>query len=257
MVYSGLVLPLNDGEKEMSGPQEQIQNLYGVLVQQVVSKLAVGAPAMYPRLFLASGRPGIALNGWGKLHNLPRVTEFFASLGLPAPGATAATFVSTFEFVAGILLAVGLLSRVAALGLVIDMLTAYITSDRDSLTSFFSDPSKFYNADPFIYLAFALVILIFGPGKIALDYLIEKKVRESGPSQQLNMASLTRNFRCCSDFYSSKNAPPPFIASYYVMTTSSGPSVIHRISHSSFRIAIPVFFLLLFDSRRLHPGQMK
>src|ERR1700722_3752811 len=29
------------------------------------------------------------------------------------------------------------------------------------------------------------------------------------------------------------------------MTTSSGPSVIHRISHSSFRIAIPVFFLLL------------
>jgi putative oxidoreductase len=77
--------------------------------------------------------------------------------------------------VAGILLTVGLLSRVAALGLVIDMLTAYITSDRDSLTSFISDPSKFYNADPFIYLAFALVILIFGPGKIALDYLIEKK----------------------------------------------------------------------------------
>ena len=125
----------------------------------------------------------ISQNGWGKLHNLPHVTEFFASLGLPAPGATAA-FVSTFEFVAGILLAVGLLSRVAALGLVIDMLTAYITSDRDALSSFFSDPSKFYNADPFIFLAVGLVvILIFGPGKIALDYLIEKKYANRG---QLN-----------------------------------------------------------------------
>ena len=60
------------------------------------------------------------------------------------------------------------------------MLTAYITSDRDSLSNFFADPSKFYNADPFIYLAFALVILIFGPGKIALDYLIERKYANRG-----------------------------------------------------------------------------
>jgi len=41
--------------------------------------------------------------------------------------------------------------------------------------SIFSDPAKFYNADPFIYLFFALIVLIFGPGKIALDYLLEKK----------------------------------------------------------------------------------
>ena len=51
-----------------------------------------------------------ALVGWGKLHNLAHVTEFFQSLGLPAPAFTA-TFVSSFEFVAGILLALGLLSR--------------------------------------------------------------------------------------------------------------------------------------------------
>ena len=54
----------------------------------------------------------IAQNGWGKLHNLARVTEFFASLNLPAPGPTA-TFVATFEFLGGILLAIGLLSRIA------------------------------------------------------------------------------------------------------------------------------------------------
>jgi putative oxidoreductase len=116
----------------------------------------------------------ISQNGWGKLHNLSHVTQYFASLGLPAPGATAA-FVSTFEFVGGILLALGLLSRVAALGLVIDMLTAYVTADREALFSFFSDPSKFYNGDEFIFLAVGLVVFVFGPGKISLDYLIQKK----------------------------------------------------------------------------------
>jgi len=167
----------------MSAAQEQIRKLYGLLVS-VASSLQP-AFLLCIRVYFGLWPAGIALNGWGKLHNLPHVTEFFASLGLPAPGATAA-FVSTFEFVAGILLAVGLLSRVAALGLVIDMLTAYITSDRDSLSSFFSDPSKFYNADPFIYLAFALVILIFGPGKIALDYLIEKKYANRAKSAAHN-----------------------------------------------------------------------
>jgi putative oxidoreductase len=115
----------------------------------------------------------IAQNGWGKLHNLAHVTEFFASLGLPAPGPTA-TFVSSFEFVGGILLAVGLLSRIAALGLAIDMMTAYITADREALFSFFSDPGKFYNADPFIFLLVGLLILIFGPGKISADAIRER-----------------------------------------------------------------------------------
>jgi putative oxidoreductase len=161
----------------MSAVEEQIQRLYGLLVR-VASSLQP-AFLLCIRIYFGVWPAGIAINGWGKLHNLGRVTQFFASLGLPAPGATA-TFVATFEFVAGILLAVGLLSRVAALGLVIDMLTAYITSDRDSLSNFFADPSKFYNADPFIYLAFALVILIFGPGKIALDYLIERKYANRG-----------------------------------------------------------------------------
>jgi putative oxidoreductase len=115
----------------------------------------------------------ISQNGWGKLHNLSHVTEFFASLGLPAPGPTAA-FVSTFEFVGGILLGIGLLSRVTALGLVIDMTTAYITADREAFFSVFSAPEKFYNADPFIFFFAGLLILMFGPGKIAVDALLER-----------------------------------------------------------------------------------
>jgi putative oxidoreductase len=117
----------------------------------------------------------IGQNGWGKLHNLPHVVEFFASLGLPAPGPTA-VFVSTFEFLCGILLALGLLSRIAALGLAIDMSVAFWTADREALLSFFSDPSKFYNADPFIFLFVGILILLFGPGKLALDRVLDKVI---------------------------------------------------------------------------------
>lgn len=121
----------------------------------------------------------ISQNGWGKLHNIAHITEFFASLKLPAPGATA-TFVASFEFVAGILLAIGLLSRIAALGLVIDMTTAYITADREAFLSFISAPDKFYGADPFIFFFVGLLILAFGPGMIAVDTLIQRSVRKNG-----------------------------------------------------------------------------
>jgi putative oxidoreductase len=120
----------------------------------------------------------LSQNGWAKLHNLPHVTEFFSSLGLPAPHATA-TFVSSFEFVCGILLALGLLSRIAALGLTIDMFTAYWTADHVALLSFVSDPDKFQNAASFIYLFVALLILIFGAGKISLDHLLDRTVRRA------------------------------------------------------------------------------
>jgi putative oxidoreductase len=114
-----------------------------------------------------------AVNGWHKLHGLANLTSFFQSLGLPAPAFTA-TFVASFEFVGGILLALGLLSRIAALGIFIDMTTAYLTADREAFTAFLSDPNKFVAGDPFIFWFVALIILIFGPGKFALDTLIAR-----------------------------------------------------------------------------------
>jgi putative oxidoreductase len=114
-----------------------------------------------------------AVDGWGKLHNLPKVIEYFGSLGLPAPGPTA-YFVSILELVGGILLALGLGSRLIALLLTANMTVAYITGDREALLSIFSDPDKFSAAAPFTYLMASLVILIFGPGRFSLDYLIAR-----------------------------------------------------------------------------------
>jgi putative oxidoreductase len=117
-----------------------------------------------------------AMVGWAKLHNLAHVTEFFQSLHLPAPAFTAA-FVSSFEFVAGILLALGLLSRITALGIVIDMSVAYLTADHDALLQVFSSPDKFYGATPFIFWFVGLIVLFFGPGQFSLDTLLNRVMR--------------------------------------------------------------------------------
>jgi putative oxidoreductase len=111
--------------------------------------------------------------GLGKSHRLPQVAQFFASLGIPAP-ALNAYFITGLEMAGGILLAIGLGSRLIALPLTIDMVMAYVTADREALLSVFSDPGKFYNADPFTFLMASLIVLIFGPGRFSVDALIER-----------------------------------------------------------------------------------
>jgi putative oxidoreductase len=115
-----------------------------------------------------------AQDGWGKLHHLDKVTDFFTSLGLPAPGLTAA-FVSGLELVGGILLAIGLGSRLIALLLTCNMLVAFITADREALLSVFSDTDKFYAAAEYTYLFASVIVLLFGPGKLSVDAWLAKK----------------------------------------------------------------------------------
>ena len=119
-----------------------------------------------------------AQTGWGKLHRLAQVADFFASLGLPMPGATA-LFVALVEFVGGILLAIGLGSRAVALVLFVNMTVAYWTADREAFGQILSDPGKFYAADPFTFWFIALLILILGPGAWAADRLAGRLIEKS------------------------------------------------------------------------------
>ena len=112
-----------------------------------------------------------AQTGWGKLHRMPQVIQYFGSLGIPFPAANA-WFIALLEFLGGILLALGLGSRLLALLSVGDMVVAYILGDREALLSFFSAPDKFAAAAPFVFLVAWLIILIFGPGKISLDAIL-------------------------------------------------------------------------------------
>jgi putative oxidoreductase len=116
-----------------------------------------------------------AQTGWGKLHNLPQITQFFASLHLPFPAFTA-QLVAGVEFVGGILLVLGLLSRFTGLVLSINMFVAYWTVDHEALTSIFSNPGKFYVADPYTFLFASLVVLIFGAGLFSMDRIIASRL---------------------------------------------------------------------------------
>jgi putative oxidoreductase len=117
-----------------------------------------------------------AQTGWGKLHNQPRVVEFFTSLNIPFP-AFNAHFVSGLEFIGGILLILGLFSRPIALLLTCSMFVAFWTAEHDAFLSILSDSEKFYKADAYTFLAAAILILAFGPGLFSLDALFLRKAR--------------------------------------------------------------------------------
>jgi putative oxidoreductase len=114
-----------------------------------------------------------AQTGLGKIHHLSRVIQYFSSLNVPFP-AFSAVFVSWLELIGGILLILGLASRITALLLTIDMLVAYIAADPEALHAVISDPGKFYTADPYTFLFASVLVLLFGPGKIAMDWFFER-----------------------------------------------------------------------------------
>jgi putative oxidoreductase len=115
--------------------------------------------------------------GWGKMHNIPRITSFFISLNIPFPTFNA-HFISGLEFFGGIFLIVGLGSRLISLLLACNMLVAYWTGDHEALFSVFSDPGKFYVADPFTFLFASILVLILGGGFCSLDTLIVRHLNK-------------------------------------------------------------------------------
>ena len=89
-------------------------------------------------------------------------------------------FVSGVEFLGGCLLIVGLLSSVACVALLVDMLVAILTTNLSSIPKGLS-PLKWL--DSFLYLPEVLYVLFFiwlicsGPGKFSVDYWLAGKLR--------------------------------------------------------------------------------
>jgi putative oxidoreductase len=109
--------------------------------------------------------------GMGKLENIGHVTQFFQSLNIPLPGANA-WLVAIMECFGGLLLMVGVGSRLVAFALAFDMVIAYITADSDAVKSIFSDSDKFVQAAPFPFLFMTLVVLVFGAGVFSVDWVL-------------------------------------------------------------------------------------
>lgn len=120
------------------------------------------------------------LSGWGKLHDLEKVTAFFTEIGIPAP-AFQATLVSCVELIGGGLLLIGLLTRFAAVPLLITMVVAILTALRENIHGF----GDLVGLLEFAYIALLLWLAVAGGGKLSLDYLVvraRRKVRTAGGS---------------------------------------------------------------------------
>ena len=129
------------------------------------------------------------LTGKGKLMNLDRVAAFFSDLGIPLPKLNAILAGST-ELFGGLLLLLGLASRLVTIPLAITMTVAYLAADRDAVKGIFSDPDKFVTADPFLFLLTAVIVMAFGPGLFSIDRLIKWRVEkwESNKNSRENVA---------------------------------------------------------------------
>ncbi|MEO8205675.1 MAG: DoxX family protein [Chthoniobacterales bacterium] len=114
------------------------------------------------------------LAGKGKLENVAKTAEFFTSLNIPWPTFNVYLAGGT-ECFGGLLLVIGLASRLTAIPVAFTMLVAYITSDSEAFRSIFSEPDKFVAAAPFPYLLCAIIILAFGPGCLSIDALLKRK----------------------------------------------------------------------------------
>ncbi len=96
----------------------------------------------------------------------PGFAGFLASLGIPAEMQI---LIALAELIPGILLIVGVLSRVSSVVLSLVMLGAiFVVKGATSLTG-----DKGVEFD-LILLAACLVVIVIGPGKISLSYLIKK-----------------------------------------------------------------------------------
>lgn len=114
-------------------------------------------------------------SGWGKLNNLPQITDNFISWGIPFPHILT-PFTSGVEFFGGIFLLLGLMTRISAGALAVTMIVAIKAAkwgDVDSLETLLGfDESEYFAL--FTWLAIA------GAGSLSLDELLRRRVAHAG-----------------------------------------------------------------------------
>jgi putative oxidoreductase len=113
--------------------------------------------------------------GGGKLGNMEGTVEFFTGLGIPFPAANA-HFIARLEYYGGMLLIVGLGTRIVAALLGSTMAVALMTADSEAFLNALKGVGDAGLTDvaPVVYGLFLLWLILFGPGLASLDALVRK-----------------------------------------------------------------------------------
>ena len=128
-------------------------------------------------------------SGWGKLHDLQKVIDFFRELGIPHPELQA-PFAAGTELVCGTLLLVGLASRLACVPLALVMAVAIATALWPDLDG----AGDLYFKGEFLFIVLFTWIGVHGPGPLSLDALLLRlaggRPQEARPPSGLRRATV-------------------------------------------------------------------
>ena len=146
-------------------------------------KLSFIGPTL-ARLTLASVFIG---TGWGKLSNIGSTVEYFASLHIPAPAFQARLAAGT-EFVGGVLLLLGLFTRLAVLPMAFTMVIAIITARLEAIDGV----RTLLGFEEWTYIVLFIWLAVAGPGPLSLDALwARRRERRRGSASALPAPALS------------------------------------------------------------------
>jgi putative oxidoreductase len=116
------------------------------------------------------------MHGWQKVFQFgfPGVTGAFTKMGVPMPGVMG-PFIALLELLGGLALIIGLLTRLAALGLMFDMLGAILLVH---LAGGFFLPAGYEYA--LVLFANCLALVLGGPGSLSADAALASRSTRSG-----------------------------------------------------------------------------
>ena len=113
-----------------------------------------------------------AETGWGKIQNLDAFAQRFVGWGIPYPHLSAALFGYT-EWVGGILLMLGLFTRLVSISLMFNMFVAIVKVKMKEVTGI----NDFAEMDEVLYMFILFWLMMAGPGRVSVDHLIRCALR--------------------------------------------------------------------------------
>ena len=113
-----------------------------------------------------------AETGWAKLHNLDGFAARFVDWGIPLP-AFSATLSAGVEFVGGVLLMLGLFTRLTAAAMAFNMIVAIAFVVIKNVGGI----DEFVELDEVLYVCVFFWLVMAGPGKASLDAWLARRWR--------------------------------------------------------------------------------
>ncbi len=134
-------------------------------VQKLSDKIK-DIPLLFLRLILAYGFFGPAMMKWSDIH---AIGDWFSSMNYPFPYFSA--YLAGVTEISGVfLLILGFGTRLISIPLMITMLVAIFTVHIDYGFEAANNGIEI----PLYYLLMLFTLMVYGPGKISVDYLIKK-----------------------------------------------------------------------------------